>query len=192
VNAVLDPHEYAWAPGAAGCRLRREDEPVRGALWHWTAGEGDPEAVVRVLRQRGLSVHYVIGYDGRILRCADPKTTVCYHGGSIANPRFVGIEIASKGLAPASPKRPRAPVTAEAHGRKLAAVDFTSAQYEAILRLADELSDRFAIPRSTAQGSTVLPHVGRFEGHLEHIHVSKRKIDCGGLVMRALREHGYA
>jgi hypothetical protein len=27
---------------------------------------------------------------------------------------------------------------------------------------------------------------------MEHIHISPRKIDCGGLVMSALRAHGYA
>lgn len=187
MSAILDPGEYAWSPGAAGCRLRRA--PVAGVIWHWTAGGGSPEAVVRVLRQRGLSVHRIIGKDGRVLRCADPKTTVCYHAGSRANERFVGVEICSPGIG--SPeKHGRKPVAASAHGRKFAALDFTPEQYAAIITLADELSEEYGIPRVTAQGDGVID-IRAFSGHAEHIHVSKRKIDCGTLVTSALRAVGY-
>jgi N-acetyl-anhydromuramyl-L-alanine amidase AmpD len=190
MTVVLDPHELVWTPGTSGCHLRTE--PVSGVIWHWTAGEGSPDGVVRILQQRGLSVHYVIGYDGTLKRCADPETTVCYHAGKTANARFVGVEIANKALGPASAKRPRDLVPATAHGRKFVSLDFTDAQYATIRALADELSERFDIPRSTAQGDTVLPFLGRFRGHAEHIHVTRKKIDCGGLVMSALRSHGYA
>jgi N-acetyl-anhydromuramyl-L-alanine amidase AmpD len=146
---------------------------------------------VRVLQQRGLSIHYVVGYDGAVKQCADPATTVCFHAGSSANERFIGVEIANKALGTPSPKRSRTPVNASAHGRKFIALDFTDAQYASVLRLADELSERFAIPRVTAPGDGVID-IRKFTGHAEHIHVSKRKIDCGGLVMTALRARGYA
>lgn len=177
-----------WTPGGADCALRLK--PIAGVLWHWTAGEGDPDAVVRVLKQRGLSVHYVIGYNGETRRCADPATTVCYHGGKTANARFIGVEIANKAIGPATPKHPRSATQAHAHGRAFGALDFTEAQYVSIVRLADELSDRFAIPRVTVPHEDLID-VGLFSGHMEHIHVSKKKIDCGGLVMRRLRAHGY-
>lgn len=172
-----------------GCRLRRS--PVAGVVWHHTAGEGPPEAVVRVLQQRGLSVHFIIGYDGKLLRCADPATTVCYHAGSKANERFIGVEIANKALPPALPSRPRRIVPASAHGRAMRFLDFTDEQYATIVALADELSDRYAIPRVTAHGDTVLPDIRTFSGHVEHISVSRRKIDAGTLVMQRLRAHGY-
>lgn len=188
MNAPLAPHELAWSPGAAGCRLRRS--PVAGVVWHWTAGEGAPDAVVRVLQQRGLSIHYVIGYDGVVKQCADPATTVCFHAGSKANERFIGVEIANKAVGPSLPKRPRELVQAHAHGRKFGALDFTDGQYASVIALANDLSERFKIPRVTAPGTDVID-VRAFNGHVEHIHVSKRKIDCGGLVMQALRSHGY-
>ena len=180
--------DFVWRPGVPGCRARTE--PVDGAVWHWTAGLGDPEAVVRTLKARGLSIHYVIGKDGRRLQCADPATTVCYHAGSRANPRKVGIEICNPGLGSPT-KTGRARVKGRAHGRVLDVLDFTPEQYAAIVLLADELSDRFDIPRITAPGDTVI-NVREFSGHLEHIMVSRRKIDCSTLVTTALRAHGYA
>jgi N-acetyl-anhydromuramyl-L-alanine amidase AmpD len=181
--------DLVWTPGGSGCRLRRL--PVAGVVYHWTAGEGSPDGVVRVLQQRGLSIHYVIGYDGTVKRCADSVTTVCYHAGSTANERFIGVEIANKAIGTSSPKRERRPTTARAHGKVFPALDFTDAQYASVVRLADELSERHGIPRVTAPGDGVID-VRKFSGHIEHIHCSRRKIDCGRLVMAALRSHGYA
>lgn len=170
-----------------GCRLRRS--PVAGVVWHWSAGPNGPDAVVRTLRQRGLSIHFVIGRDGAVLRCADPKTTVCYHAGSRANERFIGVEICNPGIGSPA-KSQRSAVTASAHGKVFTALDFTDAQYAAVIQLADELSDGFGIPKVCAPGTDVID-VRNYSGHVEHIHVSRRKIDCGGLIMHRLRAHGY-
>lgn len=180
--------DFVWRPGVPGCRKRTE--PVAGVVWHWTAGSGAPEAVVRTLRQRGLSIHYVIGADGLVLQCADPATTVCYHAGSKANERFIGIEIVNRALPPATSKHPRPIVKGRAHGRTFDVLDFTPAQYASILALADALSNIFGISRVTAPGDTVID-VRAFSGHVEHCHVSRRKIDAGTLVTYRLRAHGY-
>jgi N-acetyl-anhydromuramyl-L-alanine amidase AmpD len=181
--------DFVWAPGSRDCGIRTK--PVAGMVWHWTGGGDDPERVVHTLKERGLSIHFVIGYDGKILRCADPATTVCFHAGKTANARFIGVEICNRGIGSQSAKNPRAHVPASAHGRKFTALDFSPAQYESILLLADEMSARFAIPKVTAASNTVID-VAAFSGHMEHINVSKKKIDCGGLVMAKLRVHGYA
>jgi N-acetyl-anhydromuramyl-L-alanine amidase AmpD len=181
--------DFVWMPGMRDCALRTE--PVDGMVWHWNAGGDDPDRVVRTLKERGLSIHFVMGYDGRILRCADPATTVCFHAGKTANRRKLGIEICNRGIGSQSAKNPRAHVPASAHGRKFTALDFSPAQYKAIVELADEMSERFAIPKVTAPSDTVID-VAKFSGHLEHINVSKKKIDCGGLVLSKLRSHGYA
>ena len=68
--------DLVWMPGDEGCRSRKV--PVAGVLWHWTAGSGDAPAVIRTLKERGLSIHYVIDYHGVVTKCADPATTVCY------------------------------------------------------------------------------------------------------------------
>ena len=180
--------DLVWLPGASGCRARTE--PIAGVVWHWTAGRGSPDAVVRTLHHDGLSIHYVIGANGTLKRCADPTTTVCFHAGPKANGRFIGVEICNPGIG-TDKSVARSPVKVTAHGRPFTALDFTAAQYATILALADELSDQHAIPRVTAPGDGVV-NVRKFAGHLEHIHVSKKKPDCGGLVMRWLRAHGYA
>jgi N-acetyl-anhydromuramyl-L-alanine amidase AmpD len=190
VNAPLATPALVWRPGVPGCR--RRTHPIAGVVWHWTASDNGARSVMRTLKRRGLSIHYVIDYDGTITCMADPATTACMHAGARANRRFIGVEVVNRALVPASKRRPRPVTKGTAHGQTKDRTDFTPAQYEAILRLADELSARFNIPRSTAQGSTVLPHFERFQGHMEHIHISPRKIDCGGLVMSALRAHGYA
>ena len=184
--------DLVWMPGDEGCRSRKV--PVAGVLWHWTAGSGDAPAVIRTLKERGLSIHYVIDYHGVITQCADPATTVCYHGGSRANERFVGIEISNKALGAPKPGRPQATASGRAHGRTFTVLDFTDAQYASIVALADELSERFDIPRVCATGHTVMKPaaLASFRGHLEHVHVSAKKIDCSGLVMAKLRANGYA
>lgn len=181
--------DLVWLPGAAGCRARTE--PIAGVVWHHTGGEGDPDAVVRVLKQRGLSVHFVIGYDGTIKRCADPATTVCFHAGSKANGRFIGVEVSNKALGPATAKHPRQTVTASAHGRRFQMLDFSERQYASITSLADELSARFNIPRVTSHTDTIVD-IAKFLGHVEHVGISRKKIDAGNLVMQRLRAHGYA
>lgn len=184
---------FTWYPGVPGCRSRRQ--PVAGVVWHHTAGENHAASVVRTLKSRnppgGLSIHYVIDYDGTITQCADPATTVCYHAGSRANERFIGVEIVNRALPPATAKHPRPIVKGHAHGRTFDVLDFTPAQYASVLTLADALSNIFNIPRVTAPGDTVID-VRKFSGHVEHCHVSKRKFDSSTLVMQYLRAHGYA
>ena len=64
--------DLVWMPGDEGCRSRKV--PVAGVLHHWTAGSGDAPAVIRTLKARGLSIHYVIDYHGVVTKCADPAT----------------------------------------------------------------------------------------------------------------------
>lgn len=109
-----------WNPGDPGTRKRKA--PPRAFVWHWTGGGNPAETVCRTLRNRRnpktgkpepLSVHYVLDLDGRLVQCADPAGTVCYHAGT-ANEWSVGCEI----------------VGGPGH-------DFTPAQYAKIGELAD-------------------------------------------------------
>jgi hypothetical protein len=178
-----------WGPLGEGCRRRKR--PPRAVVWHWTAGERPAEAVCQTLRNRKLSVHYVIDPDGRVVQCADPVSTVTYHAG-LANEWTIGVEIVSKGTQPASPARPRPPIACRVHGRHVAGLDFLPPQYASIIALAEQLSADYGIPRACAgtQPMVMTPGVqSTFAGHLEHAHLSAGKVDSGGLVMRALREH---
>ena len=177
-----------WQPIQKGCRRRKS--PPRGVVWRWTAGERPAEGVCSTLRSRELSIHYVIDRDGRIVQCADPATTVAFHAGT-ANEWTVGIEIVSRGVQPALPGKPREPVATRVHNRAVAALDFTPAQYNSILFLAEHLSNELGIPKTCATLDPVVMSPGEqlaFRGHLEHAHVSAGKIDSGGLVMEFLQE----
>lgn len=177
-----------WQPPQEGCRRRKS--PPRAVVWHWTAGERPAEGVCSTLRSRKLSIHYVIDFDGRIVECADPSTTVAYHAGT-ANEWTVGVEIVSRGVQPALPVRPREPVSVRVHNRPVAALNFSFAQYLSIQSLAEQLSHDLGIPRVCAGYEPTVMTPGAqaaFSGHLEHAHLSAGKVDSGGLVMRFLRE----
>ena len=178
-----------WGPNAHGARPRTL--PVRGVVWHHTGGEGEAEKVAAVLRERGLSIHYVIDADGRTVQMADPSDTVCYHAGSRANAQFVGVEIVNRGVAPSLPKRNRAEVDATVRGRKVHALAFADAQLASVAALADQLSSTYGIPKLTPNGTdTFKPaDLAKFRGHLEHLHVSDRKVDCCGQIIAHLRRH---
>mgnify|MGYP000888433098 FL=1 len=178
-----------WGPNAHGARPRTL--PIRGVVWHWTGGEGSAEKVAAVLRERGLSIHYVIDADGRTVQMADPSDTVCYHAGSRANAQFVGVEIVNRGVAPSLPKRNRAEVDATVRGRKVHALAFADAQLASVAALADQLSSTYGIPKLTPNGTdTFKPaDLAKFRGHLEHLHVSDRKVDCCGQIIAHLRRH---
>lgn len=188
MNAPVTPPEYVWRPGVTGCRKRVV--PIAGVVWHWTASDNGARSVMRTLKRRGLSIHYVIDYDGTVTKMADPATTACMHAGTRANRRFIGVELVNRAVVPPSSRRPRRVVQATSHGQTTERTDFTPEQYAAIITLADEISDAYGIPRVCAPGSTVIAY-DTFAGHLEHIHITRKKIDCGGLVMGALRAIGY-
>jgi len=178
-----------WGPNAHGARPRTL--PARGVVWHWTGGEGSAEKVAAVLRERGLSIHYVIDADGRTVQMADPADTVCYHAGSRANAQFVGVEIVNRGVAPSLPKRNRPEVDATVRGRKVHALAFTDAQLASVAELADQLSSTYGIPKVTPGGTDTFKPADlvKFRGHLEHLHVSDRKVDCCGQIVAHLRRH---
>lgn len=178
-----------WGAGSHGAPKRTK--PIRGVVWHWTAGEGRAESVAKVLQAKGLSIHFVIDADGRIVMMADPATTVCYHAGSRVNPEFVGVEIVNRGVAPSLPKRNRPERDTVVRGRKMTGLDFTPEQYASVAFLADALSVAHGIPRICATGTdTFTPaELAQFRGHLEHLHVSPRKVDSGGFIMDHLRRH---
>lgn len=101
-----------WAPGKPGARRRKA--PARAVCWHWTGGSRGVEGVASTLRQRGLSIHFVVEPSGRVVQCAD-LDTVTFHAGA-ANEWTIGVEIVG---GPAK--------------------DFTPEQYRAIVELAESL-----------------------------------------------------
>ena len=129
---------------------------------------GSAEKVAAVLRERGLSIHYVIDADGRTVQMADPADTVCYHAGSRANAQFIGVEIVNRGVAPSLPKRNRPRVDATVRGRKVHALAFTRAA-SAVAELADRLIGGPWHSEGSRVRNVKPAGPGAVQGHLEHL-----------------------
>lgn len=200
-----------FAPPYPGCT--RRTEKVTLGVFHWTGGEAgvrgaddDGTFVARVLRGRTaddgspmpLSVEFVIGADGRIWQLADPLRTACKHAGAV-NARAWGCEIVNKGLGVALPERPREHVTHRVHGQRVTQLGFTTAQRVSAVYLAGLLCDRLGIPKAVpvdgadeAEQDRMKPsRLVHFEGVVEHLHVSSKKVDAGTQIVRSLLAAGF-
>lgn len=94
--------ELFFYPGCnKNTKARRR--PPQGIVIHWTGAENSPDRVRRTLESRDLSIDFVVDSAlepsrRRIVQMADPLVTQTAHAG-IANPRFLGIEVVSRGFA---------------------------------------------------------------------------------------------
>ena len=159
----------------------------------------------RVLKQRGISVHFAIDNDGTIYQFMD-MNDVAWHAGSRKwNEKSIGVEISNgyylkhqswykrNGL-------PERPVIRDAicHGQKLDPfTGFYPEQEEALKALMKAVHKVTRIPllapldRSGNTNTTVSKKCadGRFEGFISHYHLKKSKTDCAGLdLKRILKE----
>ena len=180
-----------WSPQSRAARARAPGGGPHVVVWHWTAGERRAERVCETLRARGLSIHYVIDADGRIVQCADHET-VTYHAGGV-NGRSIGVEVVSRGVAGDTIAKGRERVIARVHKREIRAVSWTPAQASSIVSLAAWLSDRHGIPRTVPAEARVIPATDllSWRGHIEHCHVTATKVDCAGLAADLLAAHGW-
>jgi len=170
-----------WHMPSKHLRTRRKD--VRMIVLHHTAGEGNGTAVFKTLQKRGLSVHFTVDADGRVIQHAD-LDNVTFHAGG-ANDESIGIEIVNRGVAPALPKRGRIEVQATVHGHKMSMLRFTPEQVEMTDRLCRDLCAMFQLPFDVPRDDAgrflygLVNHydMGMFRGVCGHFHVSRKKID---------------
>lgn len=93
-DRVVD--EILFTPGF-NKNTKRFKKPPEGMVLHWTGAENPASRVARTLTNRNLSVTFVIEKDGTIVQLADVLTRTAHAG--IANDRFMGVEIVSRGFA---------------------------------------------------------------------------------------------
>ena len=160
------------------------------------------ESCFKVLQNRGLSVHFLIDNDGTIYQTMDIND-VAYHAGSRTwNNKSIGVEI-SNAYYPkhqawyekhVGEKRPLV-TDAVVHGQKLDPfTGFYPQQTEALKALMKAVNKATGIPfqtpldRSKSMNTTVSKKAasGRFEGFVNHYHLTNRKIDCAGLDLKKL------
>lgn len=175
-------------------RLRWRNS-TRSVTWHHTGGEGGSARVHNTLLQRGLSVHFVIERDGRVVQLADTETR-CSHAG-IGNATSIGVEMVNRAdeRAIAAGVR-RQLVLEEIHGRELMRTTFLPVQISSALRLAEVLSEAYDLPMVVPMAgndvlATAMPEVEAkaFRGHMGHFHWTANKTDPGLVLLRAIAAH---
>ena len=161
---------------------------------HWDAALS-ADSCYRILRKRGLSIHFTIDNDGTIFQYLD-MNHIAYHCGK-QNPTTVGVEI-SNAFYPKYQswyqrhgfgKRPMVK-DAHVHGRSMKPfMDFYPAQVDALKALMKAVHGALEIPLEcpldddggTLYGVDAKAVKNRFNGFVSHHNLSKGKIDCANL-----------
>ena len=160
-----------------------------------------------VLKKRGISVHFCIDNDGTIYQLLDTQHGAWHAGNGKVNHKSIGVEISNayslkyqawyekNGFGP----RPIID-NAWVNGNKLREhLGFYDVQIQAAQALWAACSLAYDIPLKapTSGGEDFLTSTkterdvssGKFKGIVSHYHITKKKIDCGGLdIVRKLNE----
>lgn len=170
---------------------------------HWDVALSS-ESCARILNNRGISVHFSIDNDGTIYQLLDTQNGAWHAGNREANKRSVGVEISNAYYLKYQPwyvkngfgERP-VKSGAQVHGGTLG--DFTwfyPEQIAALKALWAAINAGLGIPLEypkNASGelcTTVHKECEKstFKGFCNHYNISKRKIDCAGLLLDELME----
>ena len=177
-----------------------EKRKINSFVNHWDVCL-DSKSCVRVLNNRGLSVHFVIDNDGTIYQLCDINH-MAFHAGSRVNASSIGVEIANayypkyqdwyvkKGFG----KRPILE-NQEVHGKSMKPfMGFYPVQLDALKALWKALHESIGIPLECPEdeNGNILKTIdrksskGTFKGFVSHYHITKKKIDCAGLDIKSM------
>jgi hypothetical protein len=179
----------------------RSKRSIRYFVNHWDVCLSS-HSCAKVLNKRGISVHFMIDNDGTIYQSLDMQHAAFHAGSSRTNRASVGVEITNAYY----PKYQdtyvkrgfgERPLMEDAwvHGSKLKPfMDFYPVQIEALKALWKAIHVATDIPletplnqfdKTSTKYEQDVPY-GKFSGFVSHYHISKRKIDCAGLDIKAL------
>jgi len=176
---------------STGYRRHSGKRDVKYFVNHWDVCLNS-ETCVKVLRKRGISVHFCIDNDGTIYQLMDANDIAWHAGGSKWNADSIGVEISNGyylkyqswyqkngyGERPIWSEK-------EVHGSKQPDfLGFYDVQLDALKALWKSIHVAYDIPLvSPVNKKTVDPFVtkGKFRGFINHYHLKKSKIDCAGL-----------
>ena len=181
-----------------------EPRNIKSFVNHWDVCLNS-KTCARVLRDRGISVHFCIDNDGTIYQLLDTNHACWHAGGRAWNHSSIGVEI-SNGYYPKYQSwyekhgfGERPIVSGETvHGNKMK--DFTGfypVQLDALKALWKAVHEGIGIPLeaptdsegNTLKGVSKAAAANKFEGFVSHYHLTKRKIDCAGLdIAKLLKE----
>jgi hypothetical protein len=179
----------------------RPKRKIRYFVNHWDVCLSS-KSTQSILDRRGISVHFLIDNDGTIYQTLDLQHAAWHAGSSRTNRPSVGVEISNAYY----PKYQdwyvkngfgERPIIDDAwvHGERLDPfLDFYPEQIEAAKALWKAINGATGIPYETPTSqfdktSTKYEQevtYGSFTGFVSHYHISKGKIDCAGLDLKAL------
>jgi len=182
----------------SGYRRQSAKRDVKYFVNHWDVCLSS-ESCVKVLRKRGISVHFCIDNDGTIYQLMDTNH-IAYHAGSSKwNAASIGVEI-SNGYYPKYQNWYKKngygerPIWSgkKVHGGKLGDfLGFYDVQLEAVKALWSSISEGHNIPLvapKVADGVDPDSAKCKFRGIINHYNLKKSKIDCAGLDIKLLLE----
>lgn len=179
----------------------RPKRSIRLFVNHWDACLSSTSCQ-RVLDKRGASVHFLIDNDGTIYQTLDMQHAAWHAGSERVNRASVGVEISNAYYTKYQSWYEKngfgsRPLVTDAwvHGNKLEEfTDFYPVQIRALKALWKAIHKAADIPYEVPEnqfGTTSTKYeqdvkYGSFSGFISHYHVSKNKIDCAGLDIKAL------
>ena len=180
----------------SGYRRQTSKRDVKYFVNHWDVCLSS-ESCVKVLRKRGISVHFCIDNDGTIYQLMDTNH-IAYHAGSSKwNAASIGVEITNAYY----PKYQNwykkngygeRPIWSgkKVHGGKLGDfLGFYDVQLEALKALWSAINKGHNVPLIGPKvADTVDPESVKckFRGIINHYNLKKSKIDCAGLDIHQL------
>lgn len=178
-------------PISEGVTKNKGQREIRSFVNHWDVCLSS-SSCAKVLKDRGVSVHFCIDNDGTIIQLHDINDS-CWHAGVRNVNRYsIGVEISNAWY----PKYQNwyvkngfgeRPIIsgAKVNGRKLDDhLGFYQVQLEALKALWKAVHEGCGIPYVTPDmKNSYDPEAngGNFRGFMHHYHCSAKKIDCGGL-----------
>ena len=200
---VVLPIESGGLRLTKGFRVVREKRKVTNFVSHWDVCLSS-ESCYRVLKNRGISVHFGIDNDGTIYQYMDCNHIAWHAGSSKWNNNSIGVEISNAYY----PKHQgwykshgygERPLweNKKVHGKYLDPfLGFYDVQLQALQALMKAIHTAYDIPlecplspnNKTSTGICKSAVSGKFNGFISHYHLTNRKIDCAGLDLKKLLE----
>lgn len=94
---IFDIAEKRKTHAGADRRDKEIDVIVVHAMCEWIAYKGNHYHAVDFLNEIGLSCHYMVGSQGSVIECADPKKRITWHAAGF-NTHSIGIEVLVPGV----------------------------------------------------------------------------------------------
>lgn len=179
----------------------KEDRKPHFFVNHWDVCLS-AESCARVLKKRGISVHFCIDNDGTIYQLMDTQHAAWQAGGRQWNHDSIGVEISNAYYTKYQDWYVRngfgeRPVVDDVycHGRKLEThLDFYPVQLEALKALWKAIHIGLDIPLEYPkkpngdldEGVNKECERSKFKGFVNHYNLTRKKIDCAGLDMPKL------